>query len=55
MNKRYFDGRQIACEYWDGETDYKKDAASLALQQERLDRFADQLEETDNKNEVDEK
>jgi hypothetical protein len=32
MNKRFFDGRELVCEYWDGETDYKLDANSLALQ-----------------------
>lgn len=32
MNGRFFDGRQIICEYWDGETDFKRDAHSLLLQ-----------------------
>ncbi len=32
MNGRFFDGRQIQCDYWDGETDYKRDAASMQLQ-----------------------
>ena len=36
MNSRFFDGREIACEYWDGETDYKRDAQSIILQKERL-------------------
>lgn len=33
LNGRFFDGRQLVCEYWDGETDYKLDAHSIQLQQ----------------------
>lgn len=39
MNGRFFDGREIECDYWDGETDFKRDAGSLLLQQERLAKF----------------
>lgn len=45
MNGRFFDQRSLICEYWDGETDYKRDAASIALQQERLMLYASQLED----------
>ena len=39
MPGKKFDGREIECDYWDGETDYKRDASSLELQKQRLQRF----------------
>jgi hypothetical protein len=24
MNKRFFDGRELRCYFWDGKTDYRK-------------------------------
>lgn len=33
MNGRFYDKRELECDYWDGETDYKRDASSLLLQQ----------------------
>lgn len=44
MNGRYYEGRQILSDYWDGETDFKKDAASLELQQERLEKFGKDIQ-----------
>ena len=51
MNGRFFDQREIICEYWDGQTDYKRDAQSIMLQNERLQKFAEQIEENVNENE----
>lgn len=44
MNGRFFDGREIECDYWDGETDFKRDAGSIQLQEERLEKYAAELE-----------
>lgn len=43
MNGRFFDGREIECDYWDGETDFKRDAGSIQLQEERLEKYAAEL------------
>ena len=29
MHGKKIDGREIECDYWDGETDFKRDASSL--------------------------
>lgn len=47
MNDRFFDQHQIQCFYWDGKTDYKRDALKENHKDEaqRLDEFGKWLEE----------
>ncbi|EGR27521.1 RNA binding domain protein [Ichthyophthirius multifiliis] len=39
MNGRFFDEKQLICEYWDGVTDYKTDKNEIEDEDQRLDDF----------------
>jgi hypothetical protein len=44
MNGRFFDGREIECAYWDGETNYKTAAGTQMVENSRIDEFGNWLE-----------
>ena len=44
MNGRYFDGREIECAYWDGETNYKTSTGTHMIENGRIDEFGNWLE-----------
>jgi len=45
MNGRYFDGREIECAYWDGETNYKSSVGTHMIENGRIDEFGNWLEQ----------
>jgi HIV Tat-specific factor 1 len=44
MNGRFFDAREIRCEYWDGKTDYRLAKESNEEISKRVDEFGSWLE-----------
>ena len=44
MNKRFFDGRELECFYWDGKTDYRKHKETKEDEERRIEEFGEWLE-----------
>lgn len=44
MNGRFFDGREIECFYWDGETNYKLHREATEVEDKRIEEFGQWLE-----------
>ena len=45
MNGRFFDGRQLECFYWDGETDFNKKGETKEMEDKRIQDFGKFLEQ----------
>ena len=45
MDGRFFDGREVECFYWDGETDYKLNREAVEAEGKRIEDFGKWLEE----------
>ena len=45
MNDRLFDGRELKCYLWDGQSDYRMEAETAEQSKERIDQFGEWLEE----------
>ena len=47
MDGRFYDSREIECFYWDGETDYKTHREAKEVEEKRIEKFGEWLEEGD--------
>ena len=43
MNGRWFDERQLTCDWWDGKTDYRKIQETKEVLDQRIKEFGDWL------------